>query len=456
MALAGSPSGREVVTGGRPQSFAVGQYPSTAALIVFAVLVAYILLKPYYFLPSGLPQVGDFLLVGALPFAMSLPKAPQNEHVTRFMFYMMLFCIYAALVSVIWTFLLMDPSVATSAIYYGFNFTLMFIFLRIGLLQPRATLIAIAYTLSVSAIIQAAMIVATFKAASLRQIAGFNNPNQLAYWSLLSLCIFWAIASKYKIKGYIQAATVVCLIYSSATALSKSGMIAVAFLCALHYIKKPKLFMIGLVALIPAYFLLDNSTLVTRINERLQNIGQQSDDSLYARGYTRIFDSPEYMVMGAGEGGLYRFEKETTASFNAAGKCADLACHEIHSTLGTIIFSYGIPGLATFCAALLCLYRLSSSGRFVYLLPPFLYGVTHQGLRTSFFWLLFVIVALLDSSDGGDVPARKNPRSAVPASPGPATVAQIPGRGQLDQSRAVRGMVISDSKRTGPPRPRNV
>src|SRR5690349_2679509 len=104
MALAGSPSGREVVTGSRLQSFAVGQYPSTAAQIVFAVLVAYILLKPYYFLPSGMPQVGDFLPIGALPFAMALPKAPQDEYVTRFMVCMMLFCTYAALVSISWTF----------------------------------------------------------------------------------------------------------------------------------------------------------------------------------------------------------------------------------------------------------------------------------------------------------------------------------------------------------------
>ena len=451
------------MTGSRLQSFAVGQYPSTAALIVFSVLVAYILLKPYYFLPSGLPQVGDFLLVGALPFAMALPKAPQHEYVTRFMFYMMLFTIYAALVSITWTFVLMDPDVATSAIYYGFNFILMVIFLRIGLLQPRATLVAIAYTLSVSAVLQAAMIVVTFKAASFRQIAGFNNPNQLAYWSLLSLCIFWAIASKYKINGYIQAVTVVCLIYSSATALSKSGMIAVAFLCALHYIKKPKLFMIGLVALIPAYFLLDNSTIVTRINERLQSIGEQSDDSLYARGYTRIFDNPEYMVMGAGEGGLYRFEKVTAQSFKArgaaAGKCNDLACHEIHSTLGTIIFSYGIPGLAAFCAGMWCLYRLSSSGRFVYLLPPFLHGVTHQGLRFSFFWLLFVVIALLDSTDKGDVPATK-PRNAAPITPEPSpahgTVVRSPVTRQWAHRGAVRGMVISDSKRTGPPHPRHV
>ena len=87
-----------------------------------------------------------------------------------------------------------------------------------------------------------------YDSARFRQIASFNNPNQLGYWSLLSLAIFWIIAGRVKIKWYVQAPVVLCLLYTAATSLSKSAMISTTLLCMLHFIKRPKLIWIGLLA----------------------------------------------------------------------------------------------------------------------------------------------------------------------------------------------------------------
>ena len=173
-------------------------------------------------------------------------------------------------------------------------------------------------------------------------------------------------------------------------------MLSVALLCVLHFVKKPKLLFIGLLALAPAYLALENTMMLERISYRLQDIGQQQDDNLYARGYIRIWYYPEYIVVGAGEGALYRFAENSDPD------------HELHSTVGTILFSYGVIGLITFGAAILCLYRMSTDGRFLYLLPPLLYGLTHQGLRFSFFWLLLSVIAILGAMDGGAASSRKN------------------------------------------------
>jgi hypothetical protein len=368
----------------------------SAVPVILLVLGSYVVLKPYYLLPSGLPQVGDLLMLMALPFALLLPQ--QDKRTRGLQVRLALFCGYAAMVSLAWTFLLMDPGMAVSATYYAFNLCLMIVCLRMGALYPRTTLLVIAYAISLSAAMQAAAIVLSFNAERFRQIASFNNPNQLGYWSLLSLCILWCIAGKVKIKWYIQAPTVVFLLYTTGVALSKSGMISAAFLCLLHFVKKPRLLFLGLLALAPTYLVLENTTLVERINARLENIGEQSDDTLETRGYGRIVDYPQYLVLGAGEQGLYRYSSEFDTT------------HEMHSTLGTVLFSYGLVGLAIFTAAIWCLYRISSDGRFLYVLPAFLYGFTHQGLRFSFFWLLLSVIAISSSLDEEGSASRKSAR----------------------------------------------
>lgn len=373
-------------------------YQRSAVPLILLVLGSYVVLKPYYLLPSGLPQLGDLLMAMALPFALLLPQPRQGRDARRFQLYLALFCGYAAMVSLAWTFVLMDPGLAVSATYYAFNLCLLIVCLRIGALHPRATLLTIAFAIAVSAAVQAASTVLTFNAARFRQIASFNNPNQLGYWSLLSLCILFCIAGKVRIKWYIQAPTVIFLLYTTAVALSKSGMISAAFLCVLHFVKKPRLLFLGMVVLVPAYLVLENSTLVERINTRLENIGQQSDDTLETRGYGRIVDYPQYLALGAGEGGLYRYSSEFDTT------------HEMHSTLGTVLFSYGLVGLTIFAAAIWYLYRISSAGRFLYVLPPFLYGFTHQGLRFSFFWLLLAVIAIASRVDEEGSPSRKRAR----------------------------------------------
>jgi|RhiMethySRZTD1v2_1073278.scaffolds.fasta_scaffold00133_9 hypothetical protein len=397
MTLAGPQSQAEPTTIGRSYGIAHG-YQRSAVPLILLTLGAYVVLKPYYLFPSGLPQMGDMLVAMALPFALLLPRPRQSEDTRRLQLYLILFCCYAALVSLGWTFALMDPRVALYATYYAFNLCLMVVCLRVGMLYPRETLLTIAYAIALSAIVQAALSGISHDASKLRQIASFNNPNQLGYWSLLSLCMLWSIAGKIRVKWYIAVPASLCIIYMAAIALSKSAMISIAVLCLLHFAKKPKLLFIGLLALAPAYLAVEDSMLVGHVKARLENIGEQQDDTLEARGYTRIWNFPEYMVVGAGEGALYRFGEKADAEAVDTHKGID-GFHEIHSTIGTILFSYGAVGLITFGAALLCLYRISSAGRFLYLLPPFLHGLTHQGLRFSFLWLLFSVLAILGEMD---------------------------------------------------------
>ena len=78
---------------------------------------------------------------------------------------------------------------------------------------------------------------------------------------------------------------------------------------------------------------------------RIANVGEQQDDSFTSRGYDRIWQFPEYLLLGAGEGAYSRFRNWDD--------------NEFHSTFGTIVFSYGFVGSAFFAWWMWQLYRVS-------------------------------------------------------------------------------------------------
>src|SRR5262249_31537568 len=139
---------------------------------------------------------------------------------------------------------------------------------------------------------------------------------------------------------YIQAGTTLCLALLAAISLSKAAILSFGLLMCLHFTKNPKLLVVIVALSLPIVALTSASGLADRVSERIEAIGQQTDDSAAGRGYNRIIDYPQYLILGAAEGGYDRF----------------VNIHlELHSTLGTIFFSYGIVGS---CLFLLCMWRL--------------------------------------------------------------------------------------------------
>ena len=69
--------------------------------------------------------------------------------------------------------------------------------------------------------------------------------------------------------------------------------------------------------------------------------------------------------------------------------------HEIHSSFGNLLFSYGAVGLALF---LLLLWRaLRNAPVYIWLImaAPLTYSTTHMGLRSTAFWFLVVFVTVM-------------------------------------------------------------
>ncbi|MFT7158405.1 MAG: hypothetical protein ACI8Q1_003437, partial [Parvicella sp.] len=100
--------------------------------------------------------------------------------------------------------------------------------------------------------------------------------------------------------------------------------------------------------------------------------------------YDRISNHPEYLIFGAGEGGYNRFD-------------TFIDNHEMHSSLGTIVFSYGIPGIVLFTLFVFSLLKKLPWFYLVYSLPLFAYGITHMGLRFTVFWVALMMFPIIRS-----------------------------------------------------------
>jgi hypothetical protein len=102
------------------------------------------------------------------------------------------------------------------------------------------------------------------------------------------------------------------------------------------------------------------------------------------RGYDRIVEHKQHVILGAGEGGFRRWDET-----------AHVKNMEIHSSAGTILFSYGIIGSILFVVFAWRVVRGAPWRLSLLLVPPLLYTIAHHGLRFTLLWIvLSVFVAL--------------------------------------------------------------
>jgi hypothetical protein len=169
---------------------------------------------------------------------------------------------------------------------------------------------------------------------------------------------------------------------------------------------------LSLTIAIGAYFILQDrlgTELFDYSYKRFEMIGESRDDSYEGRGYDRILNNPEYLALGAGEGGYYRFDTLLIAG-------------EVHSSFGTILFCYGVVGLFLFFRFLFYVFKGSSLFELLYFVPIFAYSITHQGLRDTFFWVFLGLVFILNEQKiikklRATTAFQSNNRSRIPSHP---------------------------------------
>ena len=352
----------------------------------------YLVLSPIYIFPKGMPQPADLLLLsGMLP---SLGGLFLKSHNKIPMVYLLggAFACFTFLTNWVNFAFYPDQRLALSSLYYPYNF-LVFVFVVALFKQHYPMIKSLTVIGIVIAIISQALWAEMFPDVGLKRMTGgFKNPNQLAYWALLSTAMLFFLRRYGKFNGFdfFIIATVGVI---QSLALSKAGIISyAAFLIFMSFgpqisklarvvIALGFVFLIAYIAFSPQTIsnLQNKIDAFERVAERLDTIGKENDDSPEGRGYNRIVNNPEYLVLGAGEGAFHRFR--TWASSN-----------ELHSGFATILFSYGIVGflLLTFFIYFIVHKQPWYCAAIVF--SVLLFSVSSQTIRFTHTWVLFGIV----------------------------------------------------------------
>jgi hypothetical protein len=358
------------------------------ALVTWALFVMGL---PFYVGRSGLPQPGNVLLFVTLPFALSGWDRRMDSKLLRVVRTLGWFTLWVTIVNYGWVLVTGKITLGDYAIvpfFYIFNTAVVlcaFILSgRYGDRFLRATLYAV--LISIGFQVAASFV---YRTDLYRSELFFNNPNQLGYWSLLAACVI-ALAQKRIGLGLAKAsAALVGCAYLGVMSASRAAVAGIAILLVLLVFTNPRVIIVAIVVAValvglggPVYEALNKSSL-----RAMQNRDPNST-FLEERGYERIWDFKEYILIGAGEGDVMRFTDDPKKA------------NEIHSSFGTVVFSYGIVGTFLFG---LFFFRLldGAQPRAILLLGPvLLYAIAHQGLRFTMLWIVLALFGAIKTRAG--------------------------------------------------------
>ncbi|MDT0558730.1 hypothetical protein RM697_08730 [Ichthyenterobacterium sp. W332] len=350
--------------------------------VSYYIWFLYLVLFPFYLFSEGNPQLADAL--GALLILLNIKTIITSVFDSSFTKFLLFFVLYAVIISAIWMANLDDILILRNSIYYVYSF-LIFLFVY-GNINNDDFLKMTFYGLLTSALIQCILIPLNLDQGFRAQLF-FNNPNQLALWSLCVIIISNSISlltSKYK-KATL-ALSVIASIFIVLSA-SRSAVVCVMIFWLFFFVKSRKHFLTSSAILISvfAFFYFSESKVLnqisqfTYITDRLTSNKVSGHSTLDERGYSRIFDYPQHLIFGAAEGSNYRFNTKI----------------ELHSTLPNILFSYGIIGFILFGIALSKIAIKPYKDVLILFLIIMIFAYVHMILRLPIFWLTLLFLYTL-------------------------------------------------------------
>ncbi len=226
-------------------------------------------------------------------------------------------------------------------------------------------------------------------------IGTFTNPNQLGYWALASAASYLVLLRGRRL-GEWDFGVLGCAFWLAAVSLSRAAIVGFLVLIPFGILfqglrRKTSILSAGVAIGIATFYFMQAGpsrgffgekvsegsfveTVVAELNRRT------SHDSLEGRGYDRIWRFSEYLWFGAGQGGHERFTR-------GVGN----RDQEIHSSFAMLLFCYGLVGLVIFSAFVVALLWRMNWKITAYAVPVILYGLAHNGLRFSPFWIFLAL-----------------------------------------------------------------
>ncbi len=360
----------------------------------------FLLLSPLYVVASGLPQPGDWLVLLLTPVALFGWNGRLDRASSRAVKALLLFTLWTCLVnwgwaSVLWKWNKLFDYVI-HPLFYIFNAAVFLSAIVIAKRDPERFLRVTVDVVFVTII--ACAIASTFSATGGRTAVFFNSPNQMGYYALLSACLFAMVQRPLgigRVKASIGVTSCAYIAFLSASRASLAGILLLLFLLVFS---NPKVIIAAALAAVALVTVVPGPIKSSLEFNQKRAVEDRDPNQSFAeeRGYDRIWNFPQYVVLGAGEGHNQRFAKPGEHP------------RELHSSFGSLLFGYGIVGITLFLVFCWRVVQGAPLRMTLLLVPALVYTVAHQGLRFTMFWVVLVAFLMLKN-------LREPPRDHVPA-----------------------------------------
>jgi hypothetical protein len=378
------------MTGWRLHLRAVGRDP---ALLVWCL---FLLLTPFYVVASGLPQPGDWLVLLLAPLALLSWNGKLGRDNSQAVKALLLFTVWVFVVNYAWALIAgrwSRSDFVLHPLFYLFNAAIFLSALIIARRDAERFLRITVDIVFVTVLVSLAGALAA--PGEHRTQAFFNSPNQLGYYALLSACLF-AVAQRPLDIGRLRSSVgIAACAYLAFVSASRASLAGILLLLVVLFVSDPKVIIAGALVAIGIVSVGGPVADKLEFNEKRAFEDRDPHESFAEeRGYDRIWRFPRYLVLGAGEGDYERFARPGRHE------------RELHSSFGSLLFSYGIIGVGLFLLFAARVVRGAGRRPLLLLAPALIYTVAHQGLRFTMFWVVlaaFVALKNLPESPRGRV-----------------------------------------------------
>lgn len=368
----------------------LGRHPALVLWVLF------LLLNPVYVIPSGLPQPGDWLVLLLLPvtlFSWNGVLAPPERRMVRALVW---FTLWVFVVNFAWALILgwnSPKDFILHPFFYFFNSSVFFCALVLSRRHRdafvRITVDVVLFTIFV-------MVVTSFvRKDAYRAQVFFNSPNQLGFYALLSACLFVMAQRPLGMKRLTAGIGVTSCAYLAILSASRSSVAGILVLLLVMLFSNPRTIILASLAGIGFVSLGGPLANAIEVSEKRTTENRDPRTSFAEeRGYDRVYRNPEYLLTGAGEGAYERFQ------FGHGPR------RELHSSFGTVVFSYGMVGVLLLAIFAIRAVRGARFRMAVMLVPSLIYTVAHQGLRFTMFWVVLAAFVALKPMPDAETKAR--------------------------------------------------
>ena len=358
--------------------------------LALALWCLHVLSTPFYVFESGLPQFADYVLV-LLFCALLLMQRLKVPHVAHGVFFwQIMMVLYFTVVNFCWTVVISDSAPLSFSSFYIYNLAGCLVFLSMFHWMGRRFLVTTAWMVFLSLAIQFSLSFIVYGRHQSRATIFFNSPNQLGYHLLLSSTIVWilgqTVLKRNRTGRLMELAVYAMAVLMTLATLSRAALASLLILLGLRMTGRERLVAFSVVSGLGLFLYFSNFSTLESFQKRTILKTMTVEDERYHRGYDRLMNHPEYLILGAGEGAYDRFDSELYG--------------ELHSSIGTIFFCYGLVGLALFTQQLWSIWRQCGFAALVFITPALCHCVTHNGLRQLEFWILLCLIPCVMNQRG--------------------------------------------------------